>query len=1042
MKPSSKTKKYLAITRSKGKMYEYFIPENEHIKIDVEPAQLFDITIGILGKLSAAYNRNSLETISLVEPVPDLQFSAHFFDAYFQSRLDERLDSYLKLLASTAYYLSGVPGSSKVLADTIDSSTLDLEGNGLEKILAWLLQGNLSYFPSEYESDYKDKLKKISDELAGFDLFGIAGDELFSLLSALRQEIYDIGTPREILLVDSLSAVIRKKYLNSVWRALPDYSDMSQLEWSQTLSKDHFVKELWPAQHLLGQNGVFSGESVVVQMPTSAGKTKATEFLIRSAFLSGRASLAVIVAPFRALCNEIKHSLTDAFISEEVKVNELSDILQTDFDFSYISEGKSIIVLTPEKLLYILRKNPEIATSVGLLILDEGHQFDNGIRGVTYELLVTTLLSLVPETTQKVLISAVISNADVVGKWLNGEDSKQVSGTNLEPTSRSIGFFSWGLSDKKGQIRYVANNDIEREEFFVPGVIERIELNRKPRELSKKTFPQKDDSNEIALSLSLKLIANGSVAIFCGKKSSANKICAKVIDLYERKTLITWPNTHSEPTEVEKLHLLFSLNMGTDSIHAKSAKLGVFAHHTGIPHGLRLAVEQAMRNGQIKLVVCTSTLAQGVNLPLKYLIVTGLYQGREKIKTRDFHNLMGRAGRSGMYTEGSVLFAYPFIYDRRGAIGENWRWHEAKNLLEPTNSEPCTSNLLSLFKPFQSEDGKVQLKMNPLSFIKVYTSNPDKIKKISKSISKRYSDKGFTLATMKIQFEWKMNIISAIESFLMSEWEDEQAQMSETKIESLASSTLAYFIADVATRANIVELFKLLAQNISENVVDASLRKIYGRTMYGMKTAQAVEAWVKKESFSIISAEDDELLDVLWPLFSQYISCAAFQKCDMPEVLLEVAKKWIAGEPFVTILEFLQLKKVRLHRGTKKTDYKIDNIVEICESGFSYDGTLLLSAVTEFFEFHEDPEFSETSIQVLELMQKKMKYGLPTIEAVLFYELGFSDRIIAQELALNLSEVTNQEEAKRSLFLNLTQVKEILSKYPSYFQNVFDTMLE
>ena len=83
----------------------------------------------------------------------------------------------------------------------------------------------------------------------------------------------------------------------------------------------------------------------------------------------------------------------------------------------------------------------------------------------------------------------------------------------------------------------------------------------------------------------------------------------------------------------------------------------------------------------VRFVVCTSTLAQGVNLPIRYLIVTSVYQGMERIKVRDFHNLIGRAGRAGMYTEGSILFADPVVYDKRHNPKDGWRWNIVKELL-------------------------------------------------------------------------------------------------------------------------------------------------------------------------------------------------------------------------------------------------------------------------------------------------------------------------------------------------------------------------
>ncbi len=64
----------------------------------------------------------------------------------------------------------------------------------------------------------------------------------------------------------------------------------------------------------------FKGKSAVIQLPTSAGKTKSTELIIRSAFLSERANIAIIVAPFKALCNEIKNDLSYAFENEDIKV--------------------------------------------------------------------------------------------------------------------------------------------------------------------------------------------------------------------------------------------------------------------------------------------------------------------------------------------------------------------------------------------------------------------------------------------------------------------------------------------------------------------------------------------------------------------------------------------------------------------------------------------------------------------------------------------------------------------------------------------------
>jgi reverse gyrase len=119
-----------------------------------------------------------------------------------------------------------------------------------------------------------------------------------------------IPLPVTCSLLMLLRRVIRRKIENSCWKTLPYYSGLNMIDWAITIKKNGFIKELWPAQHLIGEKDVLRGKSAVIQMPTSAGKTRACEIIIRSAFLSERTSLAVIIAPFRALCHEIYNDLT------------------------------------------------------------------------------------------------------------------------------------------------------------------------------------------------------------------------------------------------------------------------------------------------------------------------------------------------------------------------------------------------------------------------------------------------------------------------------------------------------------------------------------------------------------------------------------------------------------------------------------------------------------------------------------------------------------------------------------------------------------
>ncbi len=929
----------------------------------------------------------------------------------------------------------------------IDGDCPDLDGDGLENLLLWLLQADLETYFDGSEGPFGGFIDGISNWILQFFEDGNGEENLLDLATKLRDSVYEFGTPRQLLFGDVIVAVLRKKLENSAWKALPSYSGLPQDKWLHALQKDSFIKELWPAQHLLGKAGVLKGESAIVQMPTSAGKTKATELILRSAFLADRISLAIIIAPFRALCHEIKNSLVDAFHNEPTKVDELSDALQADFEIAELLGNQQILVVTPEKLLYVLRHAPELAPHIGMLVFDEGHQFDSGTRGITYELLLTSLRSMIPDNTQKVLISAVISNAESVGEWLNGEPNV-VEGTSLIPTFRSVGFASW--LDQLGRIEYVDSHDAEQNEFFVPRVIERFNLGRRGREQKDRFFPEKKDGQAIALYLGIKLSTNGSIAIFCGKKSTAASICGKAVDIIQRGIPLPLPREFSDLKEIERLHYLHVENLGDRASPSMSAKYGIFTHHGNTPHGIRLSVEHAMRENLVRFVVCTSTLAQGVNLPIRYLIVTSVYQGLERIKVRDFHNLIGRAGRAGMHTEGSILFADPIVYDKRRTRKDGWRWDIVKELLDPTKSEECASSLFQLIPLIIKNDrNKSKDKRNHtltwdiLSFAETHIGGWDSLSEVISEIAKEYGESGFTVDAVTSQFEFFSQTLSSIEGFLLSNWDVDDSGLSEADIVDLAEQTLAYFLADEEKRKQIQKLFKILADNISNHITDISRRKAFGKTLYGVNDAIEIEAWVKDNADTLLGAQNGEdLFDITWPLIAGHIHNRAFNKFDKKDVLKDITKKWMSGTQFHEFFRIADNNKCRLGKGKRPRKVKLENIIDICEGGIAYDGALLVSAVCEFVETL-DRDGTGDSINRLQLFQKRLKYGLPTETAVSLYELGFSDRVISQDLiaSMNLT-ATQKKDLVKVLKQNQDDAKAVMDKYPSYFQERLNELLQ
>ncbi|MEA3280067.1 MAG: DEAD/DEAH box helicase [Thermodesulfobacteriota bacterium] len=1035
MKPERNARRLLGITRAKATMWEYHVPESDHISIEDNPAVLFDLAIGSLGDLSASVNGEDFFPEEQLQDLRStLKFAAQFFDSYQNSRLNINLNPFISICASASFYLCDIPGSALVLAEQLGEDCPDLDCLQLEDLLLWLLQSDLTTYFDDTDGVFGRYIDEISQQFLQFFENGKGQDRLFEYTYSLREIAYKKGSPRQLFFADAICAVVKKRIENSTWNCLPFHSDISVDEWRPFLKKKTFIRELWPAQRILGEHGLFNGESAVVQMPTSTGKTKATELIIRSAFLSNRASLALVVAPFRALCHEISGNLLMSFDDENVEINELSDVTQQDFsfDFSELVKKKQIFVVTPEKLHYALRHEPDFASTIGLVIFDEAHLFDDASRGVNYELLLSSVKAEIPKDSQTILVSAVIKNAAQIANWFLEDDSAVVTGTDFSPTNRSVAYASW--TRKLGQLQFPILENVQDYGFFVPRVLETHSISD-----GRTTFPKRDKPNEIALYLGLNLVQNGCVAVFCGRKDSATVICRTAVQIYKKGLHIPTPASFSNRSEIKKLGYLIEQNMGGRSDAKKSADLGIFAHHGNVPHSIRLAVEYALQQELVKYVVCTSTLAQGVNLPIRYLIVTSVYQGRDRIKTRDFHNLIGRAGRAGKYTEGSIIFADPRIYDQRISSDNQWRWRQTNELLDPANSEDCASAIAEILVPIYNDKGDRYIDTKPLDIARIYLEDTSSFFNIADNIAQRHE--GYSTDKVMQQLIVKLNAIRAIQSFLLAhteEWENDSQG-----VESIVESTLAYALADDEGKQNLKDLFHLLKDDIEETVPDLPTRHVYGRTLLGLKDCVHIEAWVIKnlESLKGINQEED-LFRLIWPILKDHIHNRSFTRCNPPEVLELVWLEWINGTPYHRIFGD-HLREARLGTGSRPRRFKVEHVVDLCENGFGYDGTLAVGAIAEIASFYgnEENDYSELEDRLL-LLQKRLKYGLPSLTDVILCEIGFADRVLAQEVKVILkTSATN----RRSIFLSMRKqysaLKKILSLYPSCYTEVIEKIL-
>jgi POLQ-like helicase len=1031
MKPEFHSRRMLAITRSRGKMHEMQIPQEFQIAIrdGDEPEALFLLTVGILGDAAASVAENrELDA----EALASVGFAANYFDAFLSSRFRDEISRDVKLLASAAYYLGGRPGSSFVLAKGLREAQGESQ---TETLLRRALRSEWRDLAMPPHPLYLEWLNEIAALMGSHLAEGSDTARLFEILNWVRHLAYRSGTPRDLLLLDLTAAVALKRVNASAWTNLPAFSGLPREIWSRAIARSGFPKELWPSQLLLGQKGFFAGGSGVVQMPTSAGKTRAVEIVLRSGFLSNRAKLAVIVAPFRALCHEIAAGFRQSFSGEDVRINELTDVLQADFldaiaEFlgAEVPTRNSILVLTPEKFLYILRQNSDLVNNIGIVVYDEGHQFDSGSRGVTYELLLTEIKALLPATAQTVLVSAVITNCRAVGDWLIGTHAQIADGTGLLPTKRSIAFASW--MERLGQLFFFDGSDFQNYDYFVPRVIEGFALTVTSRE-NPRSFPERNEASDVALYFGIRLAPMGTVAIFCGTKATASGVAKRAVDVYRRGYNVTAPSAASEPQEVTALHHLIAGNFGPESVLARAATLGVFVHHGNTPQGIRLCVEHAMQKGKIKLIACTSTLAQGVNLPIRYLIVCGTRQGGDAIKTRDFQNLMGRAGRAGMHTEGMVIFADPSVYDRKGS-----QFTASVNLLSPEHSEDTTSSLLGVLRPFVSRSEAIlPLTWQQLSVL-ILSSEADR-SRFAAEVERVNARLGFEAKEIVAELGLRRKILASVESYLMANRGLAPYSEYRVSVEALAKSTLAYHLASVDQREGLIGLITSLADYLEGKEPAPDKQAKYAKTLLGIQNAKGVEAWVteRPEQFTQPKPNSD-WLRTFWPLLASNSDDKFFHTITPEGFGLELATSWLNGESYERLINLIaERRATKPHGPNQRHKVAEDDVIKFCEAVLGFDCSLILAAAIQFYR--EGDNNNDDVASSLLTFQKALKYGLPDPLSIACFEYGFADRVVCQKLANALLNAGFEGANFRSAVTAHREfINETLMAYPSYFREL------
>lgn len=855
------------------------------------------------------------------------------------------------------------------------------------------------------------------------DYFG-KGKSLEALKSNLwvyRNEIYENGDPDSIFYVDILVAVIIVACENSSWSLLPSSSGILDEEWESYLQSKMSIKMLWPAQRLIAEKGLLRGESSIVQLPTGVGKTRSIELIIRAAFLSERANIAIIVAPLRALCNEITMDMYKAF-GNDVTINQFSDVLQNDF-WNLFSEDikRQILICTPEKLSYVLHHDPFFLSAIDLFVFDEGHMFDDGGRGATYELLVTHIRQNITSEQQLVLLSAVLPNSGDIAQWLFEDRGCLAIDDSIASTPKSIGF-----SSTQRDIHFFSD-DKSNEDYYIPRILRVEQLKKLPRERSNKYFPDLSLSTDVAIYNAIKLCHNGGVAIYLGQQRSMKTVFERIINLDKRNYDLKALKDNTNQAELSKIKGFIESYYGSEHYYTKAAELGVLPHSSNLQNGVKLVVEHALKNKYVSCVVCTSTLAQGVNIPIKYLLVTSIRNGLQLVKARDFQNLMGRTARAGIYTEGSIIITDCKIYDNR----TNWKngggylWNDCVKLFDTKLTEPCGSSILSLVQDFNID---YDVTVSGEKFIDIVIDHLDErdflldyAKKLEKAYLKVNPKRTQNLIVQEILL--RQDIISNIENYLcLVRSAETLVNDSKKSAVDICTNTLAYAMATEKEKELLIKVFQKIEENIQQYSVEKLSR--YSNAMSGIGLSSLIEEWIVQNELTEKIYTETELLSVIAELYLQI--CGEFR---YQEHIQSISEKWIDGQTPMEI--------------NNKETIGIAEVETLCNKRISYEMNFLIGNICDLIEVDEENEEQVDQRNILTLLQKKVKYGVPNMTAISICESIFNDRLLAIELAQILSDANiGTDKILNMLKAHSEEIFSCLDSYPEYFKDRLSVLMK
>lgn len=464
------------------------------------------------------------------------------------------------------------------------------------------------------------------------------------------------------LLLQYLQPTFLKLVSNSIWTVAKRInSRVTKFVESITHKTNNPVFELlYPQREAILNQGLLDDakKAVVVNLPTSSGKTLIAEFRILKALnqFSDEKGWVVYTVPTRALVNQIYIRLKKDLSQEplSLKIEKMSGALEIDsFEENILSEQSNfdILITTYEKLHLLIRQNIEekIGRPLSLVVVDEAHNIEDESRGIGLELMLSTIKKDCSKANY-LLLTPEIPNASDIAKWLDENSTSINIGLNWEPNERMIGeIFAEGIHGSRNVKTYFKSHITTKNTLS-------SNLQIPIAEYADNTCPFTAREVEKTKYLLTSLVAKDfraeeGILVIVGNPGETYKVARNIYDLL--------PNNFFEPTEGIKLVQKFvASELGNDFPLVNFLNKGIGVHSAALPDDIKFLLENLMESGDLKYLVCTTTIAQGINFPVSAIFMSSYtYPYKPHMPSKDFWNLAGRAGRMGQKSLGIIGIA-------------------------------------------------------------------------------------------------------------------------------------------------------------------------------------------------------------------------------------------------------------------------------------------------------------------------------------------------------------------------------------------------